>query len=99
MLFRSEAGRKAGIEVSVCGEMASDPVSTWMLIGLGYRVLSVAAPSLPLVRWLVRRVASDDAAASARAMLACRTSAEITRQAREALGRVVDLKLIDPSTS
>ena len=94
-----EAGRKAGIEVSVCGEMASDPVSTWMLIGLGYRVLSVAAPSLPLVRWLVRRVASDDAAASARAMLACRTSAEITRQAREALGRVVDLKLIDPSTS
>jgi phosphotransferase system enzyme I (PtsI) len=93
-----EAGRRAGIEVSVCGEMASDPVSTWMLIGLGYRVLSVAAPSLPLVRWLVRRVTSDDAAASARGMLACRTSADITRQAREALGRVVDLKLIDPST-
>ena len=90
------AGKRAGIEVSVCGEMASDPVSTWILMGLGYQVLSVAAPSLPLVRWLVRRITASDAEESARAMLALGTTADITRQAREALGRVVDLKLIDP---
>ncbi len=91
------AGTKAGIEVSVCGEMASDPVSAWILLGLGYRVLSVAPPNLTLLRWLVRRVAVSAAAASAYSLLAARTTAEITTAARAALGAVVDLKLIDPS--
>ncbi len=91
------AGTAAGIEVSVCGEMASDPVSAWMLLGLGYRVLSVAPPSLTLLRWLVRRVGVADAAREVQALLACRTTDEVTRQARAALGGIVDLKLIDPT--
>lgn len=91
------AGAKAGIEVSVCGEMASDPVSIYLLIGLGYRVLSVAAPSLPLVKWMVRQIDAGSAAACVAPLLEARTAEEVSTRAREALGAVVDLRLLDPS--
>jgi signal transduction protein with GAF and PtsI domain len=74
-------------------------VSAWILLGLGYDVLSVASPNLPLLRWLVRRVAVPEAAAAANALLDLRTSAEITREARASLGRIVDLKLVDPGAA
>ena len=90
------AGREAGIEVSVCGAMASDPVGAFILLGLGYRVLSVSPPNLPLVRWLVRRLSAADAAGTVAALLEARTAADVTRAAREALERVADLSLIDP---
>jgi len=90
-------GAAAGREVSLCGEMASDPVSAFLLLGLGYRALSVAAPSLPLVKWLVRDVTAADAAAAAQAALAARSSAVALAGLREALGARVDLRLLDPS--
>jgi phosphotransferase system enzyme I (PtsI) len=90
------AADAAGKEVSVCGGMASDPVSAFLLVGLGYRTLSVAAPSLPLIRWLVRRVDAGEAAACATALCAARTAAAVTARARKELGRAVDLKLIEP---
>ncbi len=92
-----KAGKDANIEVSVCGEMSSDPVSAWILLGLGYRVLSVAPPNLTLLRWLVRRVAMTDAAACARDLLEARTTAEVTTAARRVLGQAVDLTLVDPT--
>jgi phosphotransferase system enzyme I (PtsI) len=90
-----DAGRRADIEVSVCGEMASDPVSAWILLGLGYRVLSVAPPSLTLLRWLVRRVSTADAADAIRELLQARTTEQVTRMARVSLGRYVDLAAIN----
>jgi phosphotransferase system enzyme I (PtsI) len=92
-----QAAERAGIEASVCGEMASDPVSVYLLLGLGYRVLSVAAPSLPLVKWLVRQIPAREAARCAQAALERRTAAEVTEDALASLGRRVDLKLLDPT--
>ena len=51
-----QVGRAAGIPVSVCGEMASEPLSAVLLLGLGYDRLSVSPPALPLVKWVVRTV-------------------------------------------
>jgi phosphotransferase system enzyme I (PtsI) len=90
-------GAAAGREVSVCGEMASDPTAVVLLIGLGYRVLSVASPSLPLVKWLVRRISVGEAAGCAAAALAARTSDEAGACARAALSGHIDLRLLDPS--
>ncbi|HEY2804979.1 MAG TPA: phosphoenolpyruvate--protein phosphotransferase [Gemmatimonadales bacterium] len=92
-----EAGSEAKIEVSVCGEMASDPISSWILLGLGYRVLSVAPPNLTLLRWLIRCIAMKDAATCARELLQARTTQEVTAAARAVLGHSVDLALIDPT--
>ena len=64
----SAAGR-AGIELSVCGEMAGDPVAALALVGLGVRKLSMAAGSLPLVRRTVRGAHLADLRATAEASL------------------------------
>ena len=52
----ANAARDAGKPASVCGEMASDPVSAFLLLGLGYETLSVAPPALPLLKWVIRQV-------------------------------------------
>jgi len=89
------AADAAGIEASVCGGMASDPISVLVLLGLGYRVLSVAGPSLPLIRWLVRRLSAAAAADTARRLLDADTPEDAATLAREALGAAVDLALLD----
>jgi len=49
-----ERAGRAGIELSVCGEMAGDPPAALALVGLGIRQLSMAAPSLAAVRRAIR---------------------------------------------
>src|SRR5437660_2857085 len=51
----ANAARAAGKPASVCGEMASEPLSAFLLLGLGYETLSVAPPALPLITWLIRQ--------------------------------------------
>lgn len=61
-----EAAERAGIELSVCGEMAGDPAAAVALAGLGIRALSMAPSSLPAVRRAIRglRLADLHTAAS-----------------------------------
>ncbi len=40
--------------VGVCGEMAGDPVSALLLIGLGVDSLSMTPSSLPRIKWTIR---------------------------------------------
>lgn len=42
--------------VSICGEMAGDPLSALLLIGLGYRTLSMSATSLLRVKAILREI-------------------------------------------
>jgi phosphoenolpyruvate-protein phosphotransferase (PTS system enzyme I) len=52
--FATEAAVRAGIPVSVCGEIAGDPRYTALLLGLGIRTLSMAPASLPRVKQRLR---------------------------------------------
>jgi phosphotransferase system enzyme I (PtsI) len=92
-----EAAAGAGIRSSVCGEMASDPVAVVLLTGLGFDRLSVAPPSLPLVKWVIRHLPASGAAEAARLACASSDTAEVVRVLREMLGRHVDLRLVDPA--
>lgn len=93
----ADAARAAAKPASVCGEMASEPLSAFLLIGLGYETLSVAPPALPLVKWMVRQVSAAGARAAAAAALAARTADEVLELLRLALAKeTVDLKLLDP---
>src|SRR5204863_5466054 len=47
----AEAARAANKPASVCGEMASEPLSAFLLLGLRYETLSGPPPALPLVKW------------------------------------------------
>lgn len=51
-----EAGERAGIPVSVCGEMAGDPLFAPLLIGLGASDLSAAPASIPEMKFVVRSI-------------------------------------------
>ncbi len=89
----ARVGRAAGIEVSVCGEMASNPLAAFLLLGLDITVLSMAWPSLPEVKKLVRDVRIEDARKAARKALAADTSVDVTRCLAEGVGDSVDLKV------
>ena len=94
--FVAEAARSAGKPASVCGEMASEPLSAFLLLGLGYDTLSVAPPALPFIKWLIRQVTTAQARAAADAALAARSAELALDILRFALAEAVDLTLLDP---
>jgi phosphotransferase system enzyme I (PtsI)/phosphotransferase system enzyme I (PtsP) len=49
-----------GLPVSLCGEMASDPVAVLMLVALGYDCLSLSAYNIPKIKLLIRSVRRAD---------------------------------------
>jgi phosphotransferase system enzyme I (PtsI) len=75
-----DVGRAAGLEVAVCGEMASQPVMVFALIGLGVRQLSVGPRAVPLVKHIVRGISVQLAAEAADAAIASDNAAGAERQ-------------------
>jgi len=92
----ANAAQAAKKPASVCGEMASEPVSAFLLLGLGYETLSVAPPALPLLKWVIRQVSLAAARSAADAALAARSASLALDIVRFALADTVDLQLIDP---
>ena len=75
-----DVGRAAGLEVAVCGEMASQPVMAFALIGLGVRQLSVAPRTVTLVKHIVRGISAELAAEAAEAALSSDNAAGAEKQ-------------------
>jgi phosphoenolpyruvate-protein phosphotransferase (PTS system enzyme I) len=92
-------GKAAGLPVSVCGEMASEPLSVVLLLGLGYDCLSVSPPALPVVKWVIRTVPEESARRAATAALNASTGAEVSSILREAVGAHMDIRLLDPHSA
>ncbi|HCS23155.1 MAG TPA: phosphoenolpyruvate--protein phosphotransferase [Rhodospirillaceae bacterium] len=67
--FTLEAARRAGIPVSICGEMGADPLYTPLLLGLGLREFSVGSAALPRIKQRIRSLRLADAEAHARAVM------------------------------
>jgi len=94
-----EVGKAAELPVSVCGEMASEPLSAVLLLGLGYDRLSVSPPALPLVKWVIRTVPEESARRAASAALAAANAADVSRVLREVVGEYIDVRLLDPHSA
>jgi len=90
------AARDAGIPVSICGEMASDPLCAVLLVGMGFSTLSVAPPTLPLVKWMVRNVPASVSREAARQALLEPDVPSITRVLQQAVQGYVDQRLLAP---
>jgi phosphotransferase system enzyme I (PtsP) len=69
--------RAADKEVGICGEMASDPLATLLLVGLGLDELSLSPLFIPVVRKLVREVDYQTARQTAREILQMSSVQEI----------------------
>lgn len=72
-----EEAHRQNVPVSVCGEMAGDPVFAPLLLGLGVDALSMSPAWLPSVRFLIRSMTMADARALAAEALSLSSPKEI----------------------
>jgi phosphoenolpyruvate-protein kinase (PTS system EI component) len=79
------AAGEHGRPLSVCGEMAGQPLQAVLLVGLGFRSLSMAPSAIPRVKEALRAIRAGDAAALAGRCLDLRTCEEIEALVRNAL--------------
>ena len=90
-----EVAELGDIDVAVCGEMASQPLMAFALLGLGVRQMSVSPRSVPLVKRIVRSVTAAHAklAASAalRALTAEQARHELARRLGDSIGQAAYL--------
>jgi phosphotransferase system enzyme I (PtsI) len=77
------AGKKAGIPVGMCGELAGDANMTEILVGLGLDELSMSAGAIPEVKERIRSVQTDAAEAKSERALAQSDPDAVRRIAQE----------------
>jgi phosphotransferase system enzyme I (PtsI) len=78
-----DAAHKHDVRVSVCGEMAGDPVLAPLLLGLGVDELSAAPSLVPSLKFLIRRLKMSEARALAAFALECESASEILAHCQE----------------
>jgi phosphotransferase system enzyme I (PtsI) len=88
-----DAGQEAGVEVSVCGELAGNPLGVYLLLGLGINALSVAPSALPEIKKVIRTVPASDAREKVAAALHAPDGATIRRILTEGISEWLDLSL------
>jgi phosphotransferase system enzyme I (PtsI) len=81
------AAERHGVPVSLCGEMASDPVLLPLLLGLGLTEFSMIPAGLPVARQVVARVRLSDVRRVAARALTFGTAAEVEHYLTRSLGR------------
>jgi len=74
-----------GLPVSLCGEMAADPLHALVLLGFGVRELSMSPAAIPRVKEAVRAVTIEDARDAALACLSLPSAREIETALRQEL--------------
>src|ERR1035437_4577158 len=89
-----DAAHKHNVRVSVCGEMAGDPVLAPLLLGLGVDELSSAPSLVPPLKFLIRRLKLTEARELAAFALDCESAAEILARCQE-LARQIAPGLFD----
>jgi phosphotransferase system enzyme I (PtsI) len=75
--FVIDAGKRANIPVSMCGEMASDPLYAVVLLGLGLEQFSMNPSNIPIIKNIIRSVRFKDCRRIAEVALQKKTAQEI----------------------
>jgi phosphoenolpyruvate-protein phosphotransferase (PTS system enzyme I) len=99
MDITARAARDAGIPFGVCGEFASNPLGTFLLIGLGADSLSVGPSALAEIKKVIRSVSYEDAREAAHEALLASTPDEVLNTLAGRLSEVLDLSKFSVSWS
>ena len=83
------AGRRFRVDTSLCGELASEPLFTMLLLGLGLRTLSLSPSRIPTVKRVIRSVDMERCERLARRVGSFDSERQILRALREELEQVV----------
>jgi len=87
----SRVARAAGIELSVCGEMAATVLGAFLLMGLDIDKLSVAWHTIPELKSVLRELDVSSARAAARKALAASSARDVMECLVDGIGDAVDL--------
>ncbi|MHC4240080.1 MAG: phosphoenolpyruvate--protein phosphotransferase [Planctomycetota bacterium] len=74
---------KAQKDLSICGEMASEPEYIMLLLGMGVRTLSLAPPMIPEIKQIIRSVTIEDCNKLARNVIGMNSERQISNYLRE----------------
>ncbi len=80
---------RAGIDVSLCGEMAGQPEFVMMLIGLGLRSLSMTPPAIPEVKKIIRSVSIEQCKRVARRAGGYDSDREVLNYLRDEISKIL----------
>lgn len=80
--FVVQAAHGAGIPISMCGEMAGDPMNALILLGLGMDELSMVPAQIPVVKRIVRQATAEDGRKLVEQAFKLSTAEEIERFVR-----------------
>lgn len=78
-----DAGHRAGIGVSLCGEVASDPYCLPILMGMQIDSLSLTPQAIPGIKRLLRQLKMPECKQLLKEVLGCRTVTRINRLVTE----------------
>ena len=80
-----DAAHQSGIEVSLCGEVASDPFCVPILMGMQIDSLSMNPQAIPGIKRIIRQTTMDECKELLRRVLKCRTVTKINRLVMESI--------------
>ena len=85
----ADSGQRTSTPVSICGEMAGDPLATTLLLGLGLDCLSLSPGLIPEVKEVIRAIHAEKAQKIADECLAMDTGTEVREYLGDAVGEYV----------
>lgn len=83
------AANRNGIPVSVCGEMAGEPLYTLLLLGLGLNIFSMNGPDIPEVKKIIRSITTEQARQVARKVLSFDSERQVVHYLREETRKIL----------
>jgi phosphotransferase system enzyme I (PtsI) len=82
-------GQRHDVPVSLCGEMAGDPIYALLLLGLGLRTFSCTPPAIPEIKRVIRSATMEQAMAIGRRVMSFETEKETVNYLRVETRRVL----------
>jgi phosphoenolpyruvate-protein phosphotransferase (PTS system enzyme I) len=82
-------GQRHNISVSVCGEMAGEPLYTLLLLGLGLSLFSMNGPDIPEVKKIIRSTTLEHARQVARRVMSFDSERQVMHFLREETRKLV----------
>jgi phosphotransferase system enzyme I (PtsI) len=79
------AAQRADKPVAMCGDMAGDPLLSWVLLALGLRDLSMAPRQIPVVKSIIRSTRLSDAETLLKSVLQLQTEEEVEKVVSETM--------------